>query len=93
MKSIKLRLVDYVIKGISDLSLWGGGKGCIEMKPFHVKSLKEIKENLNDNGFGVEKINGAICDIYRNYEGTLRYARTLKIGDISDNTLECFYSA
>ena len=91
MKSITLELIDYVIKGTSDLTVWGGGNASIQMDSFHVKSLKEIKENLNDAGFGVQSINGAICDIYRNYEGTLIFARTLIIGKVSDNTLENAY--
>jgi hypothetical protein len=91
MKSITLNFTDYVIEGIADLTAWGGGNACIEMKSFHVKSLKDIKENLNDNGFGVESINGAICDVYRNYEGTLKYSRTLHIGKVSEHTEECYY--
>lgn len=86
MKSITLELTDYVIKGIADITDWYSQGGCIEMKSFNIKSLKEIKDNLNDNGFGVQSINGAICDVYRNYEGTLKYARTLYIGNISEHT-------
>ena len=90
MKTITLNFTDYVIKGISDLTAWGGGNACIEMKPFHVKSLKEIKDNINDNGFGVESINGAICDVYLNYEGTLKYSKTITIGKVSEHTEECY---
>ena len=43
MKNITLKLKDYVIKGVSDLTLWGGENACIQMNNFHVKSLKEIK--------------------------------------------------
>ena len=91
MKSITLNFTDYVIKGIADVTPWGGGNACIEMRPFHVKSLKEIKENLNDNGFGVKNINGAIVDIYHNYEGTLKYSKSLTIGNISEHTREYYY--
>ena len=52
---------------------------------------KRDKECINfyDKGFRVQSINGAICDVYRNYQGTLKYARTLIIGKVSDNTLDC----
>lgn len=91
MKSITLYFTDYVIKGVADVTSWGGGNACIEMKPFHVKSIKETKGNLNDAGFGVEKINGAICDVYRNYQGTLKYTMTLHIGKVSEYTKEYYY--
>ena len=91
MKNITLHFTDYVIKGIADVKPWGGGGACIEMASFHVKSLKEIKDNLNDNGFGVESINGAICDVYRNYQGTLIYSRTLTIGKVSEHTQDYYY--
>ena len=89
MKTISLNLTDYVIEGVADLTLWGGGKGSIKMNSFHVSSIKDIKENINDAGFGVEKINGALCDIYRNYQGTLKYSRTIIIGKVSEYTLDC----
>jgi hypothetical protein len=91
MNTITLILTDYVIKGVADVTPWGGGKACIEMQSFHVKSLKDIKNNINDNGFGVESINGAICDIYRNYQGTLVYSRTLHIGKVLHHTREHYY--
>lgn len=89
MKKITLKLTNYVIKGVADLTAWGGVNGSIQMENFTVKRLKDIKENLNDNGFGVQSINGGVCDIYRNYEGTLKYARTLIIGKVSEDTLNC----
>ena len=91
MKTIILKLTDYVITGTADLTMWDGGNGSIEMEKFHVTKLKDIKEMLNDNGFGVEKINGAVCNIYRNYEGTLKFSRTIYIGKVSENTLENAY--
>jgi len=84
MKTLALKLTGYTIKGVADVKIWGGG--CIEMADFSVLKIKRIKEYLNDGGFGYEKINGAICHVYRNYEGTLVYSRTLYIGKISENT-------
>jgi hypothetical protein len=90
MKSITLSFTDYVIKGIADVTAWGGGNACIEMASFHVKSPKDIKDNLNDNGFGVASINGAICNVYLNYEGTLKYSKTITIGKVSEHTQEYY---
>jgi hypothetical protein len=83
MRTLTLKKSGYIIKGVADLSLWGGGNACIEMATFDVKTLKN---NINDNGFGVEKINGAICNVFENYEGTLKFLKTVEIGKISDNT-------
>jgi hypothetical protein len=91
MKSITLHFTDYVIKGIADVTAWGGGNARIKMASFHVKNLKDIKENLNDNGFGVESINGAICEVYLNYEGTLKFSKTIIIGKVSKHTEEYYY--
>jgi len=88
MKTITLKKTGYIIKGVADLTLWGGGNACIPMKPFALKDIKEktLLDNLNDNGFGVESINGGICDIYEDYEGTLRYYKTIEIGKVSLHT-------
>lgn len=90
VKPIELKFTDYMVKGVSDVAMWGGGKGCIIMNSFHLKetSKKTLLKNINDGGFGVENINGAICDIYRNYEGTLRYYKTVEVGKVTDHTRE-----
>ena len=87
-KTLELKMVGYTVKGISDLNPWGGGNACIEMTPFKVSRInkKALIDNINDSGFGVENINGAICDIYEDYEGTLRYLKTVRVGKISKNT-------
>jgi len=88
MKTITLKKTGYLIKGVADLTSWGGGKGCILMKPFRIGNIqkKTLLANINDNGFGVENINGAICDIYEDFEGTLQYYKTLEVGKISEFT-------
>ena len=92
MKTLTLKKTGYTVKGVSDLTLWGGGNACIEMKPFEIKDIKKktLLTNINDNGFGVENINGAICDIYENFEGTLRYYKTITIGKVSEYTENFF---
>jgi hypothetical protein len=91
-KQITLSFTNYVIKGVSDVTPWGGGDACIEMDKFTTNSLKteELLAKVNDGGFGVERINGAICDIYENYEGTLKFLKTKTVGKISEATRE-FY--
>ncbi len=88
MERLTLKRTGYTVKGISDLTPWGGGNACIEMSPFEVKNIRKITllNNINDNGFGVEHINGAICNIYKNFEGVLRYYKTITIGKVSKNT-------
>jgi hypothetical protein len=91
-KTLILHLTGYTIKGIADLTLWGGSNACIEMRPYIVgnKHRKTILDNLNDNGYGVEAINGGICDIYENYQGTLQYYKTITIGKVSQETKRYF---
>lgn len=85
-KTITLNKTGYLIKGISALTMWGGGSGTIKMKPFEVEHLKEVKELINDNGFGVESIDGAIIDIYENYEGSHKVFRKTMLINL-DNKL------
>ena len=78
-KKIELKFVNYYITGIAHVVDWYGRKGTIEMTPFYVdapyvESLEDIdfdaiKSNVNDGGFGVQRITMAEVDIYENYEG------------------------
>lgn len=88
-KTLTLGMTGYIVKGVSDVEMWGGGNGCIEMDGFRVRGKIEEKtllESINDGGFGVQKINGAICDIYEDYEGTLVFAKTITVGKVSEHT-------
>lgn len=89
-KTITLEFTNYVVKGVSDVTPWGGGEACIQMDSFQVKSIdkKTLLENINDGGFGVESINGAICDIYENYSGTLRFLKTVNVGKVSEHAFD-----
>jgi hypothetical protein len=91
-KTITLHLTGYTVKGIADLTLWGGDNACIEMRPFLIPDTKHktILDNLNDNSFGVEAINGGICIIYENYGGFLQYFKTVTVGKISQQTTRYF---
>ena len=80
-KEIVLQHTGYVLKGISALTMWGGGEGTINMKPFGLDKLglHAIIEGINDNGFGVESVDGAIVDVYIDYSGTLVYHDSILI--------------
>lgn len=92
MKTLILKRTGYTVKGISDLTPWGGGNACIVMDSFNVNKIdnKTLKENINDGQFGVQSINGAICDIYENFEGTLKFLKTVKVGKITKHTEEYY---
>lgn len=87
-KAIQLLFTDYVVKGTAVLTPWGGrpSSASIPMKSFHVSKITRARltAGLNDGGFGVEAINGAICEVFENYEGTLKYVKTVTIGKIPD---------
>ncbi len=92
MKPITLNFEGFYIRGVADVTPWLGGRGHIEMAPFRVKHLKEIKDGINDNGFGVASINGAYCDIYKMYTGGyVIYGRSVVVGDVSDGTLDAVH--
>jgi hypothetical protein len=89
-KSITLEKTGYVVKGTALLSLWGGGSGTIEMKPIYCNTLTKLETLLNDNGFGCESIDGAIVDIYENFQGYEIYkeTRTINIVPLSERQRE-----
>ena len=91
MKNITLKRIGFIIKGTSDIKPWGGGQASIEMTPFKVKHLKELKEGINDAGFGVEKINGAICEVYDDFGKFSQYRRSIVFGKVNENTFDNHY--
>lgn len=93
MKTVTLKQVGYLITGTSDLTLWGEGNASITMSPFTVNKISEIKDKINDAGFGVQSINGAICNIWYLFENDYReYWKEIIIGQVSDNTIENHYN-
>lgn len=95
MKTITLKKVGYFITGTSDLTPWGGGNACISMRSFTTKKTtkRELLKGINDNGFGVRSINGAVCDIWELFEqGHKQYSKTIIVGSVSDYTYETHYN-
>ena len=65
--------IGFQIVGLTALALWGGGEGVIPMKPvtLHQESFpteEQIRESINDNGFGVECMEGAVVRVDTLYE-------------------------
>jgi hypothetical protein len=89
-KSVTLKFTNYRVTGVADVTMWGGGRACIEMTPFTVDKLDKetLLEKINDGGFGVERINGAVCDVSENFEGHLVFKESLTVGKVSEHTLE-----
>jgi len=64
-------LVGICVTGTAYCYLWGGGEGCITMKPQTLKPEMATKDNIlrcvNDGGFGVEAIYKAEIDLIALY--------------------------
>jgi hypothetical protein len=91
--AITLKFTNYYVTGVADLSLWGGGNAAIVMEPFTVENPNKstLLKNLNDSGFGVESINGAVCDIYKNYEGHNVFLKgEIIVGKVSEYTKKTY---
>ncbi len=97
MKTIKIKQVGYRIHGIAILTDWYGQRGYIEMTSYDLKKLteKEIREGLNDAGFGCQSIDGADLIINELYEENVEKFlenRTINISipkkELDDTVLE-----
>ena len=67
-QTITVRAIGFQIVGLTALALWGGGEGVIPMKPVNLTqecfpTKEQIREAINDNGFGVECMEGAIVRV------------------------------
>ena len=91
IKKLILKRQGFFVTGTADVTPWGGGRASIPMESFTVKHLKEIKDNINDSGFGVEKINGAICEVFDDFGKCQEYRRQLVIGDVKDFVFDDHY--
>lgn len=72
-KVLILKQTGFYVTGTVKILLWDGNKVDVEMKAFHVSSLDEIPDNINDGGFGGQRIFSAECVVYEDYEGTHRF--------------------
>lgn len=72
-KTMTVQAIGFQIVGMTALSLWGGGEGVIPMKPVKLAqesfpTEEQIREAINDNGFGVEFMEGAVVRVDTLYE-------------------------
>ncbi len=75
-KTLTLEAVEYKFTGTACVIDWYDNSGSIKMKPFsiyfsefntHEEFMNLLKERLNDNGFGVQDIRGALVDEFMIY--------------------------
>jgi hypothetical protein len=88
-KYLIVKRTGFRITGVADVTMWGcqsNDRSYIVMKPFIVNHLSEIKNGLNDNGFGVQSLNGAVCHIHDYYGeiGHSEFRRTIFVNDVCD---------
>ena len=67
-QTMTVKQIGYVIVGMTALSLWGGGDGNIPMKPVKINqesfpTAEQIREAINDGGFGCEFMEGAVVRV------------------------------
>lgn len=91
-KTLTVQLIGFQIVGMTALALWGGGEGTIPMEPVRLNqesypTPEQIREAINDNGFGVECMEGALVRIDELYtNGAREYGETqfMNISHYSD---------
>ena len=67
-QTMTIKQVGFQIVGMTALALWGGGEATIPMQPvkLHQENFpteEQIREAVNDNGFGVECMEGAMVRV------------------------------
>ena len=72
-KTMTVQAIGFQIVGLTALALWGGGEGVIPMEPVKLAqesfpTQEQIRDAINDNGFGVECMEGAIVRVDTLYE-------------------------
>jgi len=96
-KTLTLKQVGWQITGTAVILLWGGGIATIKMEAAYIRSLtplteEQLVQNLNDNGFGCQRIYGGEVHIHELYERGLSEFVDTKIvntnGGLTDEKLE-----
>jgi hypothetical protein len=95
-KTINLKLVKYRIRGITKIKDWYGKVNFIEMVPVEFKdkpTIKQIEDNLNDNGFGCQAILGGYITIHEVYENNveLPVLDSIMIKDFTEDDLSLVF--
>lgn len=89
---IVCKITGYVVEGLTAMCLWGDDDAVIPMEPVkfdHEPSEQEIREAVNDNGFGCQFYYGAIVRVDAIYEHGARVygdeVKFINFGRVSDN--------
>jgi len=94
MKEVILKQIGIQLEGTVKIIGWYNNAGYIEMNPVTLDNKEdvtndEIKDELNDGGFGCQSIEGAIVDVFILFEnGYKELNRSETIGNITDEDLE-----
>lgn len=90
-RSITLPFSHFVCQGYAQVNMWGGGKGRIKMDSFRISdgyTEDQLKQCVNDGGFGCDSIDGAIIDMYAVYTDGIteakRYVKTVTSGTVTE---------
>lgn len=71
-KKITSVLIGIMVRGTSEINLWGGGTGEMDMEETFIPADKVSKDNImrcvNDGQFGCESIESAYVSIYAVYK-------------------------
>lgn len=73
MNAITCNHIGFIIVGLAAINLWGGGEGTFPMKSTRINTTEpltqeQIREAVNDGGFGAESIMGAVVRVDTIYE-------------------------
>lgn len=93
-KTITLNFSHFICNGTAQINLWGGGQGTVQMDSFRISegyTDDDLRDCLNDGGFGCESIDGAVIDIYAVYNNdecqTKCWHETKIIGKVNEELL------
>lgn len=75
-KTLTLKQTGFWIEGTAKILCWDDDEIEVNMEPFHILSLDEIPDKINDGQFGCQAILAAECHVYEDYEGTHVYTET-----------------
>ena len=89
---IVCKVTGYVVEGLTAIRLWGDEDAVIPMEPVkfdHEPSEQEIRDAVNDNGFGCQFYYGAVIRVDARYEHGARVSgdevKFVNFGHASDN--------
>lgn len=73
MNAITCNQIGFIIVGLAAIKTWGGGEGTIPMMSTRINTTElptqeQIREAVNDGGFGAKSIMGAVVRVDTIYE-------------------------